>query len=245
MKKYFTKFSAFNALIWTATLAILLGVAGGLYVVFGPVDVLKNWEMSVGQSQTFIAGEPAYFSSKSEKIISIEGRADRYLVCDATANDIEREIPITSIPLNRPAGVNQERQNAFDVPKASAFNNEKDETTLPRLCKLHIDACYTLWGFRSHCEQAETEKFTVIAKANGDETGEENASGQNNAGSTYQQGTQQNQSQAQQQEQNPTGSTQTTTNNIDNSATTVEGSKPACVVETNLLGLIPIKLGCQ
>ena len=244
MKNIFTKFSAFNLLIWTASLALILGIVGGLYVAFGPVDVLKNWEMSVGQNQTFVASETAYFSSKSEKLISIEGRADRYLICDATTNDIEREIPIVSIPLNRPAGTNPERQNAFDVPKASAFNNAEDETTLPRMCRLNIDACYTVWGFRSWCEQAETEKFTVIAKSNGTETSEENSSSQSNADTSGVQSNDRVHTQVPTNSESNTSST-VTNNTTTNNSTTNEAAQPKCTVDANLLGLVPIKLGCQ
>lgn len=241
--KVFTKFSAFNALIWTACLAILGGMVAGAIVLFGPVDVLRNWNMSVGgENKTFAVAQTVYFESESEKLMSVEGRADRYLVCDAKGNYIEREVAIAPVDLKRPAGVNTLRKNSFQMPEIDAFKDEQGNSTLPRVCKLHINACYTVYGFRTHCEQAETEKFTVVAELqeeqdddNSDEVGDIQ---QSNAPSR---------TQDQSVSNNPQNSSPVTNNTTTNNTTTNNNTtnEPACTVDVNLLGLIPVKLGCN
>lgn len=239
----FTKLSAFNVLIWTACLAIVGAMVAGLVILFGPVDVLRNWNMSVGgENKTFAVGQVVYFESESEKLMSVEGRADRYLVCDAKGNYIEREVAISPVELKRPAGMNTLRKNSFDMPLLQAFNDEQGNSTLPRVCKLHINACYPVYGFRTHCEQAETEKFTVVATL--DDNSGDNSNDVRDIQSTSTSGSQ-TQQQSQQQAPVPQNSqNSSTTNNTTNNETIVV-NEPACTIDTNLLGLIPIKLGCQ
>lgn len=247
MKKIFTKFSAFNFLIWTASVAIIVGMVGGLIVVFGPIDVLRNWTTSVGgENKTFVAGQTIYFESQSEKLISVLGTANRHLVCDAKGSFLEREINIDNVDLKRPAGVNPLRENALTLPSAKAFETNEGEQTLPRVCRIHFNACYQeVYGFREHCEQSETEKFLVV------ETAPEDIDTENSedvSALPLETIPTQNNSQANivSPRNNTGGSTQssnnTTTNNTNN--TTNEAPAPVCAVDTNLLGLVPVKLLC-
>lgn len=241
MKRFFTKFSVFNALIWTAIVTLITFTAVGLWILFGPIEVLRNWHMSVGgNNRVFEAGSVTYFSSTSEKLMNIEGRADRYLICDATVNTIESEIGISNVPLNRPAGFNPLRQNAFDMPSEEALGE------LPRKCRLHINACYTVYGFRKVCYQAETEKFTVIANNDNDS---DNATDDNTTSSdNMNQGIypsfyySENQSTANNTASpNPAPTTPSTGEGVESENSTTE----SCVLDTNLLNLIPIKLLCS
>lgn len=243
MKRFFNKFSAFNALIWTAIVTLIAFTATALWILFGPVEVLRNWQMSVGGTdKVFETSSVTYFSSTSEKLINTEGRADRYLICDATANAPESEIGISNVPLNRPAGFNPLRQNAFDMPGAEVF------TELPRKCKLHINACYTVYGFRKVCYQAETEKFTVVENNGNDSDDNQDTNAESNDNlntgvypSFYY-------TQPNTDNQTPSTPTMPTTptnpstgNGVENENTIVT----ACAVDADVLGLIPIKLFCS
>lgn len=246
MKKVFTKFSPFNLLIWTACLAIIGGMIAGAMVLFGPVDVLRDWKMSVGgEGKTFAVSQTVYFESSSVKLTSAEGHADRYLICDAKDKYIEREVAINPVALNRPAGENPLRKNSFEMPKLVAFDDEEGVSTLPRVCRLHINACYPLYnGLRNHCEQAETEKFTVVAEL------QEGQSGDNSADVSDIPAAPTNQSNASRNRQPSTvAPTENTSNNTgsttNNNVTNNEAEQPACTLDTNVLGLIPIKLGCR
>lgn len=248
IKRFFTKFSAFNFLIWTASLAIIAFMIGGIIVVFGPIDVLKNWTTSVGgENKTFVAGQTLYFESQSEKLISVSGTADRQLICDAKGSLIEREISIDNIDLKRPAGVNPLRKNALDLPLAKAFETNEGEQTLPRVCRIHFNACYKeIYDFREHCEESETERFTVVETApEGVDTNNSDHVSDIPLAPPAQQGSRP-QSSSNQNSSNQTSSTTTnnTTNETTNNNTTVEEA-PACIVDTNLLGLVPVKLICQ
>lgn len=241
MKTVFTKFSPFNALIWTACLAIIAGMFAAAVVLFGPIDVLRNWNMSVGgENKTFAVEQTVYFESESVKLTNNEGKADRYLVCDAKGVYIEREVAINPVELKRPAGVNNLRKNSFQMPSLEAFDDENGVSTLPRVCRLHINACYPVYGeLRTHCEQAETEKFTVVAKlADGEDSdnSDEVSDIEYNTTNVYPE------PQSQGAANNPQNTTaHTTTNNTTNNTV----KEPACTVDANILGLIPIKLGCN
>ncbi len=248
--KRFKKFSAFNALMWSASLAIIAGAVGVAIVVFGPIDVLKNWKTSVGgENRTFVAGQIAYFESQSEKLVSVPGTADRQLICDAKGTLIEREIVIDSIDLKRPAGVNPLRKNGLNLPTAEAFKDQQGNQTLPRVCRIHFNACYEVYGFREHCEESETEKFTVIEKAiegvDTDNSDEISDIPQTAPTPSISRGN------VLQPSSNPSVPEpqapviNRTENNTTNNNTTVEAKPESCVVNTNLLGLVPVKLICQ
>lgn len=261
MRRIFTKFSAFNALIWTACLALLVAIIAAVYVIFGSIDVLKNWRTSVGgDGKTFVAGQVLYFESRSEKLISVPGTADRQLICDAKGQYIEREITIDSIDLKRPAGVNPLRKNALTLPNSEAFKDQQGAQTLPRVCRVRFNACYKVYNFRDHCEESETQKFIVTEvapegvetdnSADVEDTIQPNAPVRMPISSTPVAPTAPSATSSQSSTTTTTPQGSTTTNSTTestttNNNTTIEAPQPQCLVDTNLLGLIPIKLICQ
>lgn len=228
--KAFKKLNAFNVLLWSASFAIIAGSIVAIITIFGPVDVLKNWNTSVGgANKTFVAGQTVYFESESEKLLSIPGTVDRQLICDAKGALIEREISIDTIDTKQPAGVNPLRKNALTMPGAEAFKDQQGNQTLPRVCRIHFNACYWgVYGFRELCEQSETEKFTVV------ETTPQNVNTDNSADISDIPNTVN-----QTITQIETVQTPVTNN------TTIEAEAPECAVDVNLLGLLPVKLICQ
>lgn len=236
------RFSAFNALLWSASAAIIALAIGLGIIAFGPIDVLKNWHTSVGgEGKTFVAGQVVYFESQSEKLLSVPGTADRQLICDAKGTLIEREIAIDAIDLKRPAGVNPPRKNGLNLPTAEAFKDQAGDQTLPRVCRIHFNACYNkIYGFRDLCEQSETEKFTVVENV----LPEENTDNSNDV-ADIPSTTFESQTSRSEPSQLPSNSTANTTNETTNNTTTVVAEEPRCVVDINLLGLVPVKLICQ
>ena len=246
--KRFKHFSAFNLLLWSASAAIILGGIAALIIAFGPVDVLKNWTTTVGgEGKSFVAGQTVYFESKSEKLISIPGTSDRKLLCDAKGQYIEREITIGTVALNNPAGDLPLRKKALQLPLVQAFDDEQGNSTLPRVCRIHFNACYKPYGFRNHCEQAETERFIVTAEGkptdNSGAVSVENES--TNSDPTTTRSTTRSTTTTPQTATNQGSTTNSTTESTTtNNNTTVTPPATSCVVDTNLLGLVPIKLIC-
>jgi len=149
-------------------LIIIFGIFG--YVVYNstrPLDVLVDWTIQTSSAKktrvidgkkvsVYNPGETLVFTSKSTKLIEATGTTTRTIVCEATAEQSEREIQLDALPATRPVGDSPKRENAITIPEVAQF------AELPRWCKLVIDITYTniVLG-REHAEHAESDRFLV------------------------------------------------------------------------------------
>ena len=143
-----------------AVSTLVLGVL--LYARLSPLDVLKDWTISV-PDQEYAVGEAVTVKSQAVKLVPAEGTATRFLKCSASANDGDREVEIDSLVVNRPVGQRTSTGNDIRVP---------DVPDLPRRCKLHIAVKYDIYPLlrEQFFEYAETGYFTVVAPRSNKET---------------------------------------------------------------------------
>lgn len=132
------------------SVALLLASFIFVYVTFVPVDVLRNWRVSVPQD-VYRLGENAVIYSEYEKLRSVSGTAHRFLECLNT-NGAYTRYHISQGDANRPVGKG----------KASIVLRIPDEVpNIPTKCRIVIAIDYTVYSFRKVTEHAQTNEFTL------------------------------------------------------------------------------------
>lgn len=112
-----------------------------VYTLVFPVDVLKDWTLTVDKD-AYVAGDTIRVTTRFSKIRDVSGISKRYIICQAL-NDSANRIPINEALADRPpqSGVND---IYLKIPK--------EIPNLPTKCHIEIDIEYEIYAYRRHYE---------------------------------------------------------------------------------------------
>ncbi len=139
---------------WLAILASasILGVLlAGLYTAFWPVDVLKNWTITVPNA-SYQAGDTITLRSQYTKVSGVSGKAFRYLECHQ--NSVWVRYALQSAEANRPPSrATQATGLVLELPS--------DLPNLPMTCRVTISIDYEIYSFRKFNEYNASNTFDL------------------------------------------------------------------------------------
>ena len=123
----------------------------GIYaLILSPVDVLKDWRISV-PDKVYVNKE-FNVTSSSEKVRAVTGWSNRSIECKNTSGNYVN-YPLSSAPANKKAG-----------PKGTVdFPVQIPDTVpdLPSQCRYTTNICYDINVIRKFCEFAVSNDFTL------------------------------------------------------------------------------------
>lgn len=121
------------------------------WAVLSPVDVLKDWHLTVPQS-SYRAGADVDVLSTFIKTRSVSGTSYRFLECFNTNQSLSR-YPIDQVDSNKPA-----RAGSAIV----ALKLPDNLPNLPVSCHINITVVYNIHSFRKVTETNVTNNFQVV-----------------------------------------------------------------------------------
>jgi hypothetical protein len=151
-------FNVKHALVLVAVGFIMLSSVVFVYTALIPVDVLKNWTLST-DNKTYTEGDVIILTSVSEKLMSVNGTARRYIECKAqTTGSSWYRTPVNEVDVDRQPG---------KTSTASRVQIPNNIQGLPNTCRLYITVEYRIYYYRSFTEFATTNEFQVLPLASG------------------------------------------------------------------------------
>lgn len=137
--------------IYIATVFLALGTLFFGIAKVAPVQVLKDWRISVSEP-TYHPGETIILDSHSQKLRRAEGESTRTIECDARTDSIVG-YALNKVPAQRPPGY-KDTQTDIILPTGI--------TDLPATCRVVISVKYSVFfGLRTIEEDAVSNNFSV------------------------------------------------------------------------------------
>lgn len=129
------------------TICILLIGSGivFLYISLIPINVLKDWRISVPPG-TYGVGDPIVLTSSSIKQKNVQGEATRYVQCENI-----------KYLFSQSTG----KRKVGTVKSELRFRIPNNIANLPTQCRIGIDVTYTFWHVRKVHEHTMSNYFTV------------------------------------------------------------------------------------
>jgi hypothetical protein len=146
-------FKPVSAFLYSASVVIALSGFILLYLVFAPVQVLKDWKISV-PNQEYTPGSTIYITSYYTKVRDVSGSSKRYLQCyKPNSTDWDGYIPLTESDANRPKITNGKSVTAIAIPI--------DVPALPNTCRIYINVVYQINPFREYEQFNYSNTFKI------------------------------------------------------------------------------------
>lgn len=136
-----------------AALGLVLFSLVFAYAMLGPIDVLKNWSLSITQD-TYQEGDTVAVISVANKVMDVSGASQRSLIC--TNRGTEQQYDLPNANANRQQGVASKEIDVI-IPTNVIPN-------LPQKCQVQILITYFVYGFRRFPEIQRTKPFTVLPR---------------------------------------------------------------------------------
>jgi len=141
------------ALLYAASISIIVIGCVLIYKLLAPVDVLSNWRLTIPAGPHY-PGETITVDSHYQKLRNVTGTAYRYIDCKNDRGTYTR-YPINNSPANNSAGVSRSTGIFIKIPS---------DILVPTTCHISILVNYKVNALRTQPEFTTSNEFILIAK---------------------------------------------------------------------------------